>query len=456
MGVSIVRFHKELRLADNPLLQDIGGERLLCWYHFDTRLLEANRYGLKAMGPVRLHFLLESLMDLDQQLAQLGQRLYISVGDIHTALERILQAFSASQLLQSRAVGWEEQQSQQRLLMGFERLEHNLHESFSLFEAADLPFELRELPDSFSKYRRLLEKHEVQPRAPLKAPSQLPPLPDNASFATVTAVGLMTLPAFISHYGDQLNAASEAVEFRGGERAGFTHLSGYFASRRACRYKTTRNAIDDASASTRFSPWMAQGCVSSRMAADALAGYQKDFGVNDDNDWIYFELLWRDYFYWYALKWQRRLFRFRGIHQKGPLTAFYPGRFQAWCQGSTPWPLVNAIMKQLNRTGFISNRARQIAASALVNELSCDWRYGAAYFQQQLIDHQVGANWGNWQYIAGVGADPRQGRHFNLEKQTAMFDPKGEYIARWQGDMGCQPLDAEDAADWPISPPVDK
>lgn len=79
-----------------------------------------------------------------------------------------------------------------------------------------------------------------------------------------------------------------------------------------------------------------------------------------------------------------------------------------WCKGNTPYPLVNACMRELLATGYLSNRGRQIVASCLINELKLDWRYGAAWFQQQLIDYDTAVNWGNWQYIAGVGADPAE------------------------------------------------
>jgi deoxyribodipyrimidine photo-lyase len=85
-----------------------------------------------------------------------------------------------------------------------------------------------------------------------------------------------------------------------------------------------------------------------------------------------------------------------------------------------------------------------------VNELCLDWRYGAAYFQQQLLDYDVASNWGNWQYIAGVGADPRGGRHFNIEKQHAQYDPHDVFINHWLGKQEFQPLDSVDAADWPV------
>ena len=80
-----------------------------------------------------------------------------------------------------------------------------------------------------------------------------------------------------------------------------------------------------------------------------------------------------------------------------------------------------------------------------------DWRYGAAFFEKHLLDHDVAVNYGNWQYIAGVGADLRGGRHFNLARQQAIYDPHGEFITLWQGDCPPQPEYVIDAADWPIS-----
>ena len=107
-------------------------------------------------------------------------------------------------------------------------------------------------------------------------------------------------------------------------------------------------------------------------------------------------------------------------------------------------------MKQLNATGYMSNRGRQLVASCFVNELALDWRYGAAYMAQQLIDYDMASNWGNWQYLAGVGADPRGLRHFDLEKQTQRYDPDQVFIRHWQGYADRYPLDSVDAADWPV------
>jgi deoxyribodipyrimidine photo-lyase len=88
-------------------------------------------------------------------------------------------------------------------------------------------------------------------------------------------------------------------------------------------------------------------------------------------------------------------------------------------------------MRELAATGFMSNRGRQNVASYLVHDLGVDWRWGAAYFEQQLIDYDPASNWGNWAYIAGVGNDPRPNRKFNTRSQAERYDPEGRYVAVW-------------------------
>jgi deoxyribodipyrimidine photo-lyase len=87
----------------------------------------------------------------------------------------------------------------------------------------------------------------------------------------------------------------------------------------------------------------------------------------------------------------------------------------------------------------------------LVNELGLDWRYGAAYFEQHLLDYDVAVNWGNWQYIAGVGADPRGKRHVDIDKQTENGDPEEKFIQKWQGEVAVAELDSFDYNGWPLA-----
>ena len=148
-----------------------------------------------------------------------------------------------------------------------------------------------------------------------------------------------------------------------------------------------------------------------------LKKYESLNGKNQSTYWIFFELLWREYFQWYAHHYKESLYKISGVTGIRPLSSFYAERLKKWEQGTTPYPLVNALMNQLVSTGYMSNRGRQIVASCLVNELELDWRYGASFMESHLIDYDVASNWGNWQSIAGVGSDGKK-KHFDLNKQT--------------------------------------
>lgn len=102
-----------------------------------------------------------------------------------------------------------------------------------------------------------------------------------------------------------------------------------------------------------------------------------------------------------------------------------------WCAGRTGHALVDAGMRELESTGWLSNRMRQIVASYLIHDLGSDWRAGAAWFESRLIDFDVFSNQGNWAYIAGRGTDPRGGRRFDPDKQAREHDPDGRYRRMW-------------------------
>ncbi len=109
--------------------------------------------------------------------------------------------------------------------------------------------------------------------------------------------------------------------------------------------------------------------------------------------------------------------------------------FAAWCEGSTGYPMVDAAMRQLNQTGWMHNRCRMIVASFLTKDLLIDWRWGEQYFMQQLVDGDLSANNGGWQWSASVGTDPKPLRIFNPATQAAKFDPEGEYIRRYVPEL---------------------
>jgi len=425
-------FGNDLRLADQPGLLRAAAEveELICLYVVDPRWFRASRYShTKPIGPHRERFLLASLRGLSAALEELGQHLHVVWAKPLDVIPTLITRYGVSHLYRGVHPGYDEQRAWRWLWDHYPQLLFVETENQTLLSRRDLPFELSNLPPTFSAFRRKVETLELEPAAPF---------PDRLPVSPVQSSPLPPLPE------------PTGAPFEGGERAARRHRVSYFSSDRPGRYKEDRNALDGWALSTKLSPWLALGCQSPKQVMGDLHAYEARYGANESSEWIHFELLWREYFHWSALAQGADLFRFGGKRRRSPNTSFYPERFRKWCDGNTPYPLVNACMRQLNQTGYLSNRGRQIAASCLVNELSLDWRYGAAYFQEQLVDYDVGSNWGNWQYIAGVGADPRGGRHFNLDKQAREFDPNGDYVRRWGGGESTQPLDSVDAADWPV------
>jgi len=161
-----------------------------------------------------------------------------------------------------------------------------------------------------------------------------------------------------------------------------------------------------------------------------LHRHEQSLGANESTYWLWFELLWREFFR-LNLRLHGKHFFLRGGLNGGNPPAGHDQRFREWRNAETGQPFIDAGMNELNASGFLSNRARQIVASYLIHDLQQDWRLGAAWFQQQLVDYDVASNWGNWAYIAGVGHDPRGGRAFNVAKQTEQYDPNGRYISAW-------------------------
>jgi deoxyribodipyrimidine photo-lyase len=108
---------------------------------------------------------------------------------------------------------------------------------------------------------------------------------------------------------------------------------------------------------------------------------------------------------------------------------------EAWKNGATGYPIVDAGMRQLRREGYMHNRARLITASFLVHDLRVDWRAGARHFFDWLVDGDVANNVGNWQWVAGTGANPRPGRAFSPLRQARRFDPNGNYVRRYVPEL---------------------
>lgn len=406
-------FDQDFRLDDNPAFDvaAMSASQLLCVYCHDSSREVAERFGTRRLGPIRKTFIEQSLVQLSSNLRQAGQALLQVSGSPVAILGGLIDEHRIQRVVRSRHFGVFENRQWEQLRQTYPTIDFIEIDGYTLF-TSDQVERIGELPETFSKFRRHAERLAVNSPAEQGRPLP-PPIVSNVDLSA-----------------DEI-AVRPKPQFLGGEDAATSQLDSYFKSQSPSSYKQTRNALDGWPNSSKMSPWLATGCLSVRRLYQRIKQYEAIHGANDSTYWLYFELLWREYFQWYAQRHAERLFLAGGITGDNPDYDFDIVRFESWCLGETRWPLVNACMRQLNQTGYLSNRARQIVASALINELRLDWRCGAGYFEQQLIDYDVASNWGNWQYIAGVGADPRGGRHFSIEKQARQFDADGRFVAKW-------------------------
>ncbi len=186
---------------------------------------------------------------------------------------------------------------------------------------------------------------------------------------------------------------------------------------------------------------LAHGCISPRTIFSEISRYERANGANKSTYWVIFELIWRDFFKFYALSVGDGIFHSGGPVGKRRVWEKDPNgsKFRRWVEGRTGWPLVDANMRELAATGFMSNRGRQNVASFLCLDMGLDWRLGADYFEHALLDYDVASNWGNW--VSAAGLTGGRVNKFNIYKQSKDYDKEGEYIRTWVPELANVPAE---------------
>ncbi|CAH7028450.1 Cryptochrome DASH [Vibrio chagasii] len=433
--IGLYLFTNDLRINDNTLLYQASQivDELLCvaiepkLSTYSVRLSQEQE-----TGPHRHLFTKQSIDELASSLSHLGQRLFVLDQNTNENLVQLVKSQHVTHFFANSHCAYDERLLITNTLTQCPDLFISQQHHTTLFESDAFPFELSKLPRSFTKFRLQVEHLEIETEE--RVITYLPPTPH-------TATGSYREPTL------RLDD-SKTGDYVGGETAGLIHLENYFSHDYAGNYKQTRNALDGIENSTKFSPWLALGCVSPKTIYRHLKQFEAHRGANDSTYWIYFELLWREYFYWKCLTLGTSLFgrESSDLPNEQLLDTTSGSSFSKWKSGNTNYPIVDACMRQLNATGYMSNRGRQLVASCLIHELGLDWRHGAAYFERQLIDYDVASNWGNWAYIAGAlnpqapqhankqsaaNQSQSKSRHFDLVKQTEMYDPEHAFISKW-------------------------
>ena len=419
----ILWFRNDLRLHDHEALHRAIEQQkpIVPVYIFDERQF-GEIEGFPKTGSFRAQFLLESVQALKEGLQDLGSDLLVEIGKPEVLLPQIAKKYACEIVYAHQEVTSEEKAVEKALAS---KLPLKLFWGSTLHHPDDLPFDIEKLPDIFTQARKKIEKYsQVRPWFPV--PMEIPSPSQNIAPSKLPSLSDLGLK-------EKERDKRTSFPFRGGWRVADQHLQAYIWEKELISsYKTTRNGLIGTDYSGKFSPWLANGSISPRAIYWEIQRFEQEVTSNQSTYWMVFELLWRDYFRWVACKYGDRIFYKSGIKGKSKLSSNRnKSKFESWRLGETAEPFVNANMKELLLTGFMSNRGRQNVASYLVKDLGIDWRLGAAWFESQLLDYDPCSNYGNWIYIAGVGNDPRENRYFNIAKQASMYDADGDYQRLW-------------------------
>lgn len=422
----LVWFKNDLRLLDNEVLFRAAerAEEIVPFFCIDPTQFKQLPNGLAKTGSFRAQFLLESIAQLKDQLQQRGGDLIVRIGLPETEIPLVVKEYNAQMVYTKKEISPEELTSVATVEKALWKIgvEIEALSTSTLYHATDLPFGIKDIPDVFTAFRKKIER-ETQVRQVFPIPELRFPRLKVSKLPAIEELGLPKKPS-----DDRC-----ALLFKGGEIEALNRLDYYlFQSKAIQSYKETRNGLIGSDYSTKFSPWLALGCISPKVIYHEIKRFEQAFGENDSTYWVIFELIWRDYFRFMMKKYGVKMFQLKGWKNVQDVSnRFDEGLFQVWINGKTGDEFVDANMRELKLTGFMSNRGRQNVASYFVHELKLDWRLGAAYFEQQLIDYDASSNWGNWAYVAGVGNDPRENRMFNTAKQAQQYDPKQAYRKLW-------------------------
>ena len=417
---AILWFRNDLRLNDNPVLHAALKENdaIIPLYVLDERLLNAKQWNIPKIAPHRLQFLLESIADLKEHLMELHSNLIFQIGKPEQIIPQIASQFHAHAVYAAHQYATEEIKVQHLVK---EQLPLNLYHSSTLIHPDDVPFSIEQLPAIFTEFRKKVEKYSAI-RPYLATPDSVPtPALSVASLPTLAQLNIRALPSDLS----------PDFKFKGGALEAFKRLEYYlWKSEKVTTYKETRNGLIGPDYATRFSPWLADGSISARRIFHELETFENEVEKNESTYWVKFELLWRDFFKYVAMHYGNKIFLSEGIKGKGKKVNNNQETLRKWMSGNTGDPFVDANMRELLFTGWMSNRGRQNVASYLVHQLKQDWRKGAAWFEALLLDYDPESNYGNWMYAAGVGNDPRD-RIFNTKRQAEMYDKDKSFQHRW-------------------------
>ena len=416
----LVWFRNDLRVHDNEILLEATrkADKVLPVYCFDPYYFQPTASGLPKTGSFRSRFLLESVADLRKNLQALGSQLIIRIGNPSEIIPQLAEQYQVSEVYHHREVAYEETEISEKVETALWKIKLNLKHfiGHTLYHKEDLPFPIKDIPDSFSTFKKKVERDsDVRPCVGTPETINTPAITDAGEMPTLQQLGV----------DEPLDDPRACNIFTGGETTALNKLQQFF-SNNAIAPKAKNNGVY-ADNSSKLSPWLAVGCISPRQVYWEVIKHEQNNNTHH-GDILILELLWRDYFRFMFKKHGQKFYK---AETETEINADEEEAFENWKNGATGIPFIDASMHQLAATGYINNYSRQMVAIYLVRDLKVSWAKGAAWFEQKLIDYSPASNWGNWGFISGLSHDPKDSRYFNINKPAAELETKSDFVTTW-------------------------
>jgi deoxyribodipyrimidine photo-lyase len=407
--VDIALFTRDLRVHDHAALTAAAATdaTVVPLFIVDDRIVRS-----RFACPNRAAFLAESLRDLDGALRARGAALVVRRGEVVEQVVRVAREIGAARVHVSADVSGYAQRRQRRLAdaLAAERRELHAHRGVTVVPSGQATPRGKDHAAVFTPYfRKWLGEAKPDPQ----------PAPERLRLPSGTRRGRLPSAA-------ELGGTRRSPHvLHGGETDGRRRVDLWLA-RAVTDYAAGQDDLAG-NATSRLSPFLHFGCVS---PAEIVArADRRRRGVEP----FVRQLAWRDFHH------QVLAARPRAAHDdyrtQGDDWVRDEAAFDAWREGRTGFPIVDAGMRQLTQEGWMHNRARLLTASFLTKDLYVDWRLGARHFLDLLVDGEVANNQLNWQWVAGTGTDTRPNRIFNPTRQALRYDPSGDYVRRYVAEL---------------------
>jgi len=405
---------RDLRLHDNAALFHAIQSKLpvICFFIFDTDII----YQLDNKNDVRINFIHEHLMLLNEQLKKIGSILVVKYGNSLTTVNEFVKEYRIANIYTNTD-----------------------YEPFAINRDEKIKNLLQKQNIAFYTYKDhvIFEKKEIAKNGGMPYTMYTPYMKKWRDSLHVNGLDDYRIELKKEHFAQLPEQEIHSLKFIGFEKSNI-HIPPYNLSNKLINEYNDKRNFPALQASSLLGPHLRFGTISIRQVVkQALEGHSQFLN----------ELIWREFFIQILFNFpyvENRSFRkkYDAINWRNN-----EEEFKLWCEGNTGYPIVDAGMRELKTTGNMHNRVRMIVASFLCKHLLIDWRWGELWFAKHLCDYELASNNGNWQWAAGCGCDAAPYfRIFNPYTQQKKFDPNMEYIRKWIPEL--------DTEDYP-SPIVD-